>query len=395
MALVALGGCGQDGDDTGAGASGAAGTTGPGGGTGAGGDGTGGEPTGGNGGMGGSASIGIPYAFVGLSNGDVLVHDLDLVSGELSLLHTVDAGANPTFLAIDPTRRYLYAVNEGTAEMAAFSVDAASAGLTFLNRVATGSPGPTHVNVDATGGWVFGANYSGGSMSIFEVQGDGSLGAAAVVPTGTQAHWIGTDPSNQFLFVPNKGTDSVSQFLFDASSGQATANTPAEVATASGAGPRHLAFHPSAPFAYVINELDDSMTAYAFDTIAGTLSPIQTLSTLPGGTGGGNNTCAEVVVSPDGRFLYGSNRGHDSIVVFSIDGQSGMMTLVDHAQTDIDTPRSFAVDPTGQILLVANQGSNSVASYAIGMTGTLTHLVTTAMPAAAPFVGIFDLPEPR
>jgi 6-phosphogluconolactonase len=215
-----------------------------------------------------------------------------------------------------------------------------------------------------------------------------------VIPTGTQAHWVGTDPSNQYLFVPNKGSDEVSQFSFDATTGQVTPNNPAQVATSNGAGPRHLAFHPSAPFAYLINELDDTMTMLAFDDGPGTLTTMQTLSTLPAGVSGAGNSCAELAVSPDGQFLYGSNRGHDSIVVYALDVQSGMMTLLDHTTTDIDTPRSFAIDPGGNVLLVANQGSNTVASFAIGATGLLTHLVTTPMPASPPFVGIFDLPAP-
>lgn len=395
---ISLFGCGDDeASPTGSGGAGAVGGTGAAPAGGAGGAGEGGAAGGGGlGGEGGAAPVGVPYAFVGLSSGEVLVHDLDLDTGALSLLHTVDAGANPSFLAVAPDRRFLYAVNEGSSEVASFEIDAPTAALTFLNRVAAGGQGPTHIAVDATGGWVMTANYGGGSMSIFQVAADGSLGEASVTPTGSQAHWVGTDAQNQYLFVVNKGTDAVSQLTFDATTGSIAPNTPAEVATEGGAGPRHLAFHPNAPFAYVINELDDTMTAYAFDAVAGTLEPIQTLSTLPGGTGGGGNTCAELAFTPDGAFLYGSNRGHDSIVAYSVDPATGLMTLVGHEGTDIDTPRSFAVDPTGRVLLVANQGGDSVASFAIDpATGALTHLVTTSMPASPPFVGIFDLPSRR
>jgi 6-phosphogluconolactonase len=189
------------------------------------------------------------------------------------------------------------------------------------------------------------------------------------------------------VFVPNKGLDSIAQFSFDERLGGLTANTPASVATAANAGPRHIAIHPGRPYAFVINELDSTMTAYRIET-NGTLAPIETESLLPSGFNG-QNTGAHVEVSPDGRLLFGSNRGHDSIVVYSIDASSGALTLVEHEATRGATPRDFDVDPAGQYLVVANQGSDNLAVFSIAASGLtpVGNVVTGANnPAAVQFV---------
>jgi 6-phosphogluconolactonase len=170
-------------------------------------------------------------------------------------------------------------------------------------------------------------------------------------------------------------------------------NAVPSVATANGAGPRHLAFHPSGRFAYLINELNDTMTAMGWDSDAGRLSPLQTLTTLPGGFNGNNNTCAEVVVHPSGAYVYGSNRGHNSIVTFAIDQDAGTMTLVGHTATGGNTPRNFTVDPTGTVMLVANQGSSNVVAFAID-GGALSSLGVVATPASPAYVGVVYLPGP-
>lgn len=368
---------------SGSGGSGA-GTTGSGGGGGA----------GGNGGAGGSAPVGVPFVYVGVDTDEILIYRLDRETGALTFLDRTDAGPGPSFLAVDPTRRFLYAVNEGSSEIASFAIDPATGGLTFLNRVPSGGQGPAHVSVDGTGGYVLAANYGGGSVSVFAVQGDGSLGDALdTYPTGQNAHFVHTDPGNRFAFVPNKGSDTVSQLVFDEATGALSPNPVPSVATADGAGPRHLAFHPAGGFAYVINEIDDTMTAYEFDADLGTLSPLLTLPTLPPGADGPSNSCADVHPTPDGAFLYGSNRGHDSLVIYALDPVTGMHSLVGHQSTGGSTPRNFTVDPTGELVLVANLGSDNVVSFRVNpATGMLTELITTDLDGSPSFVGIVLLP---
>jgi 6-phosphogluconolactonase len=396
LLAAALPACSDD-DSAGAGpgsaaSSGASSGTG-GGGTGGGSSGSGGDAAGG-GGAGGSAPAGVPFVYVGVDTDKILIHSLDRATGALTLLDSVDAGSHPTFLAVDPMRRFLYAVNESSSEVASFAIDPSTGGLTFLNRVASGGQGPAHISVDGTGKFVLAANYGGGNVSVFGVQGDGSLGdALATYATGENAHWAATDPSNQYAFVPNKGSDLVSQLIFDELTGALTPNAVPGVATANGAGPRHLAFHPAGGFVYVINEIDDTMGAYTFDADLGTLTPIQTLSTLPGGVDGGGNSCADVHTSPDGAFLYGSNRGHDSLVIYAVDPASGMMSLVGHQSTGGSTPRNFTVDPSGELVLVANLGSNNVVSFRVDKgSGKLTELLTTPVEGAPSYVGIVLLP---
>jgi 6-phosphogluconolactonase len=314
----------------------------------------------------------------------------------------VDAPPSPSFLAFAPDALHLYAVNEGddvggtgAGAVSAFAIDPASGGLSFINRVSSGGEGPAHVLVDASGRFVLVANYNGGNFSVLSIEAGGGLGArlaGAEHGDGARAHQVVLDPSNRFLFVPNKGRSDVSQYRFDAQTGSITPSMPAELDLAPGAGSRHLAFHPTLPLAYVINELDDTVTAASFAESSGTLTAIQTVSTLPDGANGGQNTGAEIQVAPSGRFVYGSNRGHDSIVIYSVDASTGRLALVGHQETGGDTPRSFHVDPSGRLLLVANQGSDEVVSFRVDAdTGRLTQLERTSVPSPA-FVGVLYLP---
>jgi 6-phosphogluconolactonase len=401
LAASALVGCGDDGA-TSSGAAASAATAGAGGSsssassvvsgssaasTGAGGDGAGGA--------GGGGVSGIPYVYVGTES-EILIHTLDEVTGALTLQDRIDAGSSPSFLAVDPSHRFLYAVNEGSSEVASFTV-AETGALTFSNRVPTGSDGPAHVSVDATGSYVFAANYGGGSVTVFHVEADGSLGDSPDdYPTGDNAHYAQVDPSNQFLFVPNLGSDTISQFRFDAATGALSENEPPAVATASGAGPRHLAYHPGGGYAYAINELGDTVVTYALDPVAGTLAPLQTSPTLPDGADGSQNYTAEIHVTPDGRFVYGSNRGHDSLVIYAVSEDTGLLTLVGHQPTGGSHPRSFSVHPGGELLLVANRNSANVVAFAVdAASGMLTELATTAIDGAPSFVGVVLLPAVR
>jgi 6-phosphogluconolactonase len=213
---------------------------------------------------------------------------------------------------------------------------------------------------------------------------------------GAQSHAIVLSPDRAFAFVPAKGADRVGLYHFDPGAGTLTANTPPSVASASGAGPRHIAFHPSAPFAYVINELDSTMTAYGYDTATGVLSPIESESTLPVGFSG-NSTGAEVQVSPSGKFVYGSNRpqGEDGTLVVFRTETDGRLTHVTHVGTRGRIPRHFSLTPDGAFALVANQDSSSVVVFrADADTGALSFATEIDVGVSPFFVGAFDVPLP-
>lgn len=355
------------------------------------------SPSGGAGG-GTSEPVGTPYVYVGSYANAIHVFELDRDTGALTARGApVSAPPSPSFLAVAPDARHLFAVNEadnvdgtGSGAVSAFSVDAGTGALTFLNRVSSQGAGPAHVSTDRSGRFVFVANYNGGSVAVFPVSDDGRLGAAVDTEAhggGAQSHAVVVDPSNRYLFVPNKGLSNVAQYRFDATTGALTPGSPAALALPSGAGSRHLAFHPSLPYAYLINELDDTLSALAFDAAAGTLSVLQTLSTLPDGVDGGDNSGAEVQVAPSGSFVYGSNRGHDSIVIYSVDAATGRLTLVGHQPTGGSTPRSFHIEASGEYMLVANQSSNEVVTFRVDRaTGGLSELGAVDVPSPA-FVG--------
>jgi len=240
------------------------------------------------------------------------------------------------------------------------------------------------VVVDATGKCVLTANYGGGSIAALPIKDDGSVGQATafIQHTGSSvnkkrqeaphAHCVTLDAANQFAFVCDLGLDKVMIYKLDPDKGSLVANTPAFAVVKPGAGPRHLAFHPFGRFAYVINELDSTVTAFEHDAVRGALKELQTLTTLPDNFQG-QNTTAEVELHPTGRFLYGSNRGHDSIVVYAVNKRTGKLTWVEHQSTQGKTPRNFATDPTGQCLLAANQGTDNLVVFRIdAQTGRLT-----------------------
>jgi 6-phosphogluconolactonase len=345
--------------------------------------------------MGGGAGGGVTpdagtpgrlHAFVGSGNGNITAYAVDVSTGGMTQLGATSAGANPSFLAFDVPRGRLYAVNEGSSQIAAFRLSP-DAGLTLLNRVSSQGNGPAHVSVDPSGRWVFAANYGGGNVAVLRVT-DGGLGAATdTEASGGQAHQILPDATGRFVYVPCKAANHVAQYRFDADGGQLTPLSPATVATAPNAGPRHLALHPSGAWAFLINELDDTLTSMRVET-DGRLTPVDTKPTLPMGVAGSSNTTAEVQVHPNGRFVYGSNRGHNSIVSFSLNETTGVLTLVGHTPTGGNTPRHFDVDPTGQLMLVGNQNSGTVNAFRIdGATGALTPLGQQASVNSPAFVG--------
>ncbi len=311
--------------------------------------------------------------------------ELDLDTAALSGPVLAAEAANPSFMEIHPSGRFLYAVSEagGPGRVAAFAIDANSADLTSLNQQPSGGNGPCHLSLDHAGRNVLVANYGSGSASVIPIRPNGSLdeptGFAQHVGSGPNrqrqrgphAHSINVSPDDRFAFVADLGIDKIMIYRLDAEAGTITANDPAFVALEPGAGPRHFSFHSSGKYAYVVNELAGTVTVFDYDSQSGVLNTIQTISTLPSDFEG-DNTCAEIRAHPGGKLLYASNRGHDSIAVYRIDPSNGTLTFVEHEMADIRTPRNFNIDPTGVFCLVANQGSDSVIVFRIdAKTGVL------------------------
>ena len=311
---------------------------------------------------------------------------LDLKTGALSDPVLAAEARNPSFLEIHPTGKFLYAVSEssGAGSVSAYRIESGTGDLTLLNQRPSGGSGPCHVSVDHAGRNVLVANYGSGSASVIPIRPDGRLAEPtgfvqhegssvnAKRQKGPHAHSINASPDDRFAFVADLGIDKIMIYRLDVEKGTIVANDPACAKVAPGAGPRHFAFHPNGKYAYLINELHCTMTAFAYDSASGALTEMQTLTTLPEGFDG-SNTCAEVRVHPGGEFLYGSNRGHDSIVVYRIDADRGTLTFVEHERAGIKTPRNFNIDPTGTFCLVANQSGDSVVVFRIDRkTGVLT-----------------------
>lgn len=319
----------------------------------------------------------------------IYVYRMDLSTGALTLAGVARV-EDPAFLAIGPAGRTLYAVNhvpefagQPTGAVSAFSLDPETGELTLLNQQLSHGADPCHLCVDKRGRYVLVANYKGGNVAVLPIRDDGSLDEAtdhiqhegsSVNPKrqeGPHAHSINLDPNNRFAFVADLGLDKLMIYQFDPSRGKLIPHDPPWVQTRPGAGPRHFTFHPNGQYAYLINELDNTLIAYAYDDERGTLQELQVISALPEDFEG-ISYCADVHVAPSGRFVYGSNRGHDSIVIFAVDKDSGRLTYVGHEPTQGQTPRSFAIDPTGTFLLVANQHTDTVITFHIDQqTGRL------------------------
>lgn len=319
--------------------------------------------------------------YVGQGDGQLVVHR---IGGDGSLTETsrLRTGLTPSFVAMRPDRRFAYAVSDGEGEVVALAVDPATGATTRLNARPSGGAGPTHVSVDRAGRHVLVANYGGGTVRVFPIEGDGSLGAPTdTEAAGANAHAIDTDPTDRWALVPCLGIDRVVVYAYDAGAG--TLEPHGGHDAARGAGPRHLAF--GAAHVYVVNELDSTVDVLALDAAAGTLSHVQTISTLPAGFSRGNST-AEILVHPRGDLVYASNRGHDSIAIFSIGGD-GRLTARGHGMLMARTPRSMTITPDGARLYAGAQDDDRVIHFSIGADGALTRDGSTAVGAAASFVG--------
>lgn len=307
----------------------------------------------------------------------------------LTLVDVTSGDANPSFLALHPNGRFLYAAHEvGQFDgqpgggVSAFARQPQTGQLTLLNHQSSGGGHPCHVSVDALGQHLLVANFTGGNVAVLPIDPDGKLRPATDVvshhpsdseapPTKTpHAHSITLDPTNRYAIAADLGLDQLLVYRFDPA--QSRLRPHSRVKVRAGAGPRHLAFHPGGRYAYLINELDATLTAYAFEATDGSLRELQTAPTLPAGDPS-RKQCADVHVAPSGKFVYGSNRGHDSLVIYAIDQASGRLTYVGHESTRGQTPRNFAIDPGGNFLLVANQDSNTIVTFRIDpQTGQLS-----------------------
>jgi 6-phosphogluconolactonase len=343
------------------------------------------------------------------SRDGIFLLNLDLGTGELTKVGATSGVENPSFLAIHPNRKFLYAVcevNEVDGKkgggVSALAIDPKTGGLTLLNQQSSVGSGPCHLVVDKAGKNVLVANYGGGSCCVLPIGGDGKVGEASSfvqhkgtsVDKGRQeaphAHSINLDAANHFAFCADLGLDQVLVYRFDAAKGLITPNDPPFAAVAPGSGPRHFALHPNGKFAYVINEMKLTVTAFAYDAQKGVLKELQTISTVPAGIKTEGFSTAEVQVHPSGKFLYGSNRGHDSIAIFSIDQATGKLTSLGQEPTGGKTPRNFGIDPSGAYLLAENQDSGSIVVLAIdpssGKLKPTGHTIEVPSPVCAKFL---------
>jgi 6-phosphogluconolactonase len=316
-----------------------------------------------------------------LSKG-IYAYRFDAKTGKFASIGLAAETSSPSFLAIHPNHKFLYAANENAqGTVSAFAIDAATGMLKLLNSVSSKGSGPCHVSLDKTGKWLFAANYNSGSVASFPVRADGSLGEAISTvqhqgssvdrsrQAGPHAHEAVVSPDNKLLFVPDLGLDKVMIYRIGAD-GALTPNEPPSIGVAPGYGPRHLAFHPNGKFVYVMTEMADSVLAFGYDGKGGTRA-IRTISAVPADFTG-LKSGAEIAVHPNGRFLYASNRNHNSIGIFTIDS-NGAPTAAGNVSTQGKTPRFFELDPTGGYLIAANQDSANLVVFKIDQkTGGLT-----------------------
>jgi 6-phosphogluconolactonase len=338
----------------------------------------------------------------------IYVSRFEPATGRLSVPELAVATPSPSFLALHPGGRFLYAAGESTnlggkrvGAVSAFSRDAKTGQLTLLNRQSSGGAGPCHLAVDQTGKCLLVANYGSGSVAALAIQADGTLAEPGAViqhqgssvnaerQAGPHAHFITPDPANRFALTCDLGLDQVLVYRLDAAKATLTANDPPIAAVKPGSGPRHLAFHPAGRFVFLISEMGATIIAFAYDAERGTLKALQTVSTLPENFAGVRSG-AEVQVHPSGKFVYGSYRGHDSIAVFGFDPAAGKLTFLERQPTQGKTPRHFAFDPTGQWLLAENQDSDSIVVFQVdSKTGRLSptgQTVSVGSPVCAVFV---------
>ena len=343
--------------------------------------------------------------------GGINVYRVDPASGAWTHEQLLEI-VNPSFLTIDRAQRFLYSVHADLDEVSAYAIDKQNGRITALNRQSCGGKNPVHLSIDPSGRWIITANYSAGSVGVVPIEKDGTLGPRSdlvdlkgepgpdrVRQASSHPHEAVFDPSGRFVAIPDLGLDRVFLFRLDAASGKLTANDPPFVATRKRAGPRHIAFHPKMPFAYVVNELDSTVAAYRFDAQGGSLQTIQILPSTPSSFTGELLSSAEIAVSPDGRFVYASNRCNNSIATFAVDQRAGTLTPVGWVPTHGNSPRFFGLDPAAKFLYAANadegfgppeeKNTDTIVQFTVNQaTGTLTptgHTIKTNSPCTIVF----------
>ena len=352
------------------------------------------------------------YTSSGKSEG-IYVHKFDLETGKLTPLHIVKDVLEPSFLTIDKSRKYLYAANElleyegkKSGAVSAFAIDQKTGNLQFLNKQSSLGDAPCFITTTENEKFALVANYLGGNVSVYPIEKDGKLGASVDLAQHTgfgpnkdrqesaHAHSIILDRNNRFAFAADLGIDKLMIYAFDAKTGKLKPNENQPFyQTKAGAGPRHFSFHPNGKLAFLINELDLTMTSLAYDEKIGTLKEIQIVPTLPAGVSNVGATCADIHVSPNGKFLYGSNRGHNSIVSYKIDEKTGRLEYIEHTLIGGKKPRNFAVEPNGKFLLVANQDSDNIVVFRIdektGKLQTTGNIAQVPVPVCLKFIPSF------
>jgi len=321
--------------------------------------------------------------YTGPQSKGIYVSRFDASTGSLSSPELAAETKNPSFLALHPNRRFLYAVGELSGSgadsggaVSAFSINAKTGRLTLLNQQSSRGAGPCHLALDSKGKCLWVANYGSGSIAALPVEADGKLAEAGVFiqhegssvnprrQAGPHAHFITADPANRFALTCDLGLDKVLVYRLGPGKASLVPNDPPSLSIKAGAGPRHLAFHPNGRFVYLINEMESTLTALTYDSKRGALEELQTVSTLPE-TFHGASSGAEVQLHPSGKFVYASNRGHDSIAVFATEARTGKLTPLEHQLTGGKTPRHFTFDPSGHWLLAENQGSDNIVVFSV------------------------------
>jgi 6-phosphogluconolactonase len=338
----------------------------------------------------------------------IYAYRFDPATGESDAIGPVAETANPSFLAVDPNHKYLYAANETdnfkgdhTGAVSAFAIDRLNGRLQLLQQVSSLGADPAHVSLDKTGHYLLVANYTSGNIAVFPIGKDGRLGPRSAFvqhagssvnkdrQAGPHAHEILPTNDNQFVLTADLGLDELLVYRFDPKAGSLFANDPAFAKISAGSGPRHFAIAPSGKFVYLVNEMASTVTVFAYSAGSGKLQEQQTISTLPADFKG-ENTTAEIEADAKGKFLYVSNRGDDSIAVFAIDPENGRLSFIERVPTGGKTPRHFTLDPTGKWLFAANQDSNSITIFRVDpSTGHLTptsHALQVATPVCVVFV---------
>ena len=311
----------------------------------------------------------------------IYVYRMDPLTGALIYVSKIVGVFNPSYLVIAPERRRLYAVNEHYGDVrpdgavSAFAIDPVTKELTFLNQQSTHGLAPCYVSINRTGHYLLVANYMSGNVAVLPIEADGRLAEASDLvqhagsgplhgQEGPHAHCVVPDPASDYVVAADKGADKLFIYRLDTNKGRLLPADPPSVQAEPGAGPRHFVFHPHGRMAYAINELGCTITAYAYDRQCGALQAVQSVPTLPAGSEGRNWT-ADIHVAPSGQFVYGSNRGHDSIVIYRVDEQTGKLSYVGHEPTQGRTPRNFVIDPSGRFLLAANQNTDTIVTFRI------------------------------